>query len=1076
MSVAPESMPRVTEKVCARCKKALPRHYVRALNNTYHLKCFTCLVCGQVVAKKFFPITSPNGETYALCEKDYYGQLDLLCHKCDEPLLTSYITANDKKYHLEHFTCSMCPIVFGPEDIYYEENGNIYCSEHYAMIAAIKCVGCQLGILKRYIEITTDNIVEPWHPECYMIYKFWHVKIAPQVYTPNSRHESITSGNLERDQIVDREPPNLSSITEDQIYSIWTILSTFEESSAACISDMLIHVSNLAYVEALLVAEKFIMHVHTLFTAIDDLEDQLAHFDDATGLQHTKEPKILCKRIICFFALLSQSNNLTNEGMGMTQDLLTLVTGLAHYLKILIRSALMGALKAEREYGSKVSLNGLLHKLTEINDRARASQFRKSYQETGVTSDLCAACRVTLEEECIAHGLWRWHKGCFKCHKCERDLKALFRTALYDTATDRVLCAECNPSDLPTSKPFVYTTQLEQYSFLLRVALKRLYSLLCLKRAEISREVLSKPVLINNPPPSNLSSTFSNDTIHTMRDPAKMPAGMVVSSPESTHKRRNSRPRSFTNGKQMTEREIATETGALGNDDADKLLLGKSNITPMRVSSRLEPARQRQVPAADHSALRRKPTIERNRNAPTAVDVVTVGDAAMSSPQCASPTPLPPASAPPSTSASPRAPVAMPPPPQPPVSNRSTMIDSRLPSQAARANALNPPLLRTQSEGAVVPPEALSPPDRTQLSQSPPVPSHHPGPAPDRTPRVSPPLSHSVGNKTLLCELNPLEHFIAKHIAVSQLIPLVQAHVTADELLDMVGPRKQSIWTRLKANMNQKKKANPKIRDSVFGAPIEELVERQGVDSKHGVTSTVIRVPAFVEVCVDALKRKNLAIEGVFRKNGNIRRLKELSDSIDQDLAAANLDSETAIQCAALMKKFLREMAEPLLTFKLHKLFLACERICDEQAQLRAFHYACTLLPVPNRDCTEVVFGLLHHVAQFAHVRTERGEGSLMDIGNLATVITPNILYSGSKDPLKDDSFAAIQAVYILLQHQSTFWTLPPDIALVLQQQDKLSDNINMLSSKDLLKRCDNAVRTMKKSHSNMELLDHRAA
>ncbi|KAJ1962568.1 hypothetical protein H4R35_007339, partial [Dimargaris xerosporica] len=67
-------------------------------------------------------------------------------------------------------------------------------------------------------------------------------------------------------------------------------------------------------------------------------------------------------------------------------------------------------------------------------------------------------------------------------------------------------------------------------------------------------------------------------------------------------------------------------------------------------------------------------------------------------------------------------------------------------------------------------------------------------------------------------------------------------------------------------------------------------------------------------------------------------------------------------------------------------------------------------------------------------------------------------------------------AVYILLQHQSTFWTLPPDIALVLQQQDKLSDNINMLSSKDLLKRCDNAVRTMKKSHSNMELLDHRAA
>lgn len=50
------------------------------------------------------------------------------------------------------------------------------------------------------------------------------------------------------------------------------MLSAFEESSAACISDMLRHVSNAQYLEALRMAEKFILHVEVLFATIDDLE------------------------------------------------------------------------------------------------------------------------------------------------------------------------------------------------------------------------------------------------------------------------------------------------------------------------------------------------------------------------------------------------------------------------------------------------------------------------------------------------------------------------------------------------------------------------------------------------------------------------------------------------------------------------------------------------------------------------------------------------------------------------------------------------------------------------------------
>lgn len=62
---------------------------------------------------------------------------------------------------------------------------------------------------------------------------------------------------------------------EQKVYRIWSVLSAFEESSAACISDMLLHVSNGAYIDGVFVAEKFIWHVEILFACTDNLDIRL---------------------------------------------------------------------------------------------------------------------------------------------------------------------------------------------------------------------------------------------------------------------------------------------------------------------------------------------------------------------------------------------------------------------------------------------------------------------------------------------------------------------------------------------------------------------------------------------------------------------------------------------------------------------------------------------------------------------------------------------------------------------------------------------------------------------------------
>lgn len=69
----------------------------------------------------------------------------------------------------------------------------------------------------------------------------------------------------------------------------------------------------------------------------------------------------------------------------------------------------------------------------------------------------------------------------------------------------------------------------------------------------------------------------------------------------------------------------------------------------------------------------------------------------------------------------------------------------------------------------------------------------------------------------------------------------------------------------------------------------------------------------------------DMSIEGIFRRNGNIRGLKELTEAIDRDPASVDFTQDNPVQLAALLKKFFRELPDPLMTFKLHRLFIASQ-------------------------------------------------------------------------------------------------------------------------------------------------------
>jgi hypothetical protein len=93
--------------------------------------------------------------------------------------------------------------------------------------------------------------------------------------------------------------------------------------------------------------------------------------------------------------------------------------------------------------------------------------------------------------------------------------------------------------------------------------------------------------------------------------------------------------------------------------------------------------------------------------------------------------------------------------------------------------------------------------------------------------------------------------------------------------------------------------------------------------------------------------------------------------------------------------------------------------IDDAETRKKVLHYACCLLPEENRELMEVLFTFFNWISSHAYI--DEMTGNKMDLSNMATVITPSILYSKSKDPSKDDSFLANEAVHSLLHDLEEF-------------------------------------------------------
>ncbi|XP_062392753.1 actin-binding LIM protein 3-like isoform X4 [Sardina pilchardus] len=89
---------------CQRCRDVCKGEVVRVQNVHFHVKCFTCQVCGCDLARSGF--FQKSGEY--ICTEDYQRLYGTQCDSCGEFITGEVVSALGRTYHPKCFVCSQC--------------------------------------------------------------------------------------------------------------------------------------------------------------------------------------------------------------------------------------------------------------------------------------------------------------------------------------------------------------------------------------------------------------------------------------------------------------------------------------------------------------------------------------------------------------------------------------------------------------------------------------------------------------------------------------------------------------------------------------------------------------------------------------------------------------------------------------------------------------------------------------------------------------------------------------------------------------------------------------------------------
>ncbi|XP_073513352.1 unconventional myosin-IXb isoform X3 [Phyllobates terribilis] len=151
------------------------------------------------------------------------------------------------------------------------------------------------------------------------------------------------------------------------------------------------------------------------------------------------------------------------------------------------------------------------------------------------------------------------------------------------------------------------------------------------------------------------------------------------------------------------------------------------------------------------------------------------------------------------------------------------------------------------------------------------------------------------------------------------------------------------------------------------------------------LTNETTSVPVVMEILLEYLEMHGLYTEGIYRKSGAANCMRELKMSLEKDPTSVKLEKYAIHAITGILKQWLRELTEPLMTFAQYSEFLKAVELPEKQEQLCAIYKVLGQLPQANYNSLE---RLIFHLVKVALLE----DLNRMSSNSLAIVFAPCIL------------------------------------------------------------------------------------
>ncbi|XP_012924120.1 unconventional myosin-IXb isoform X2 [Heterocephalus glaber] len=198
------------------------------------------------------------------------------------------------------------------------------------------------------------------------------------------------------------------------------------------------------------------------------------------------------------------------------------------------------------------------------------------------------------------------------------------------------------------------------------------------------------------------------------------------------------------------------------------------------------------------------------------------------------------------------------------------------------------------------------------------------------------------------------------------------------------------------------RKSEPGAEPGHFGVCVDSL------------TSDKTSVPLVLEKLLEHVELHGLYTEGLYRKSGAANRTRELRQALQTDPAAVRLEDFPIHAITGVLKQWLRELPEPLMTFAQYGDFLRAVELPEKQEQLAAIYAVLEHLPEASHNALE---RLIFHLVKVALLE----DVNRMSPGALAIIFAPCLLRCpDNSDPLTSmkDVLKITACVEMLIKEQ----------------------------------------------------------